>query len=49
MEFMVRIEVSLPGDMPEASRAELIATAFYPWLHSEVTALAAHPLEAAGG
>jgi len=93
MEFMVRIEVNLPGDMPEASRAELVAAElargrelrergaikriwrlpggirnvgiweasdatelhdliaslpFFPWLHSEVTALAVHPLEAAG-
>jgi muconolactone D-isomerase len=24
MEFLVRIEVTLPGDMPEASRAELV-------------------------
>jgi muconolactone D-isomerase len=91
MEFMVRIEVSLPGDMPEASRAELVAAElvrgrelreqgaikriwrlpggirnvgiweaadatelhdliaslpFYPWLQSEVSALAVHPLEA---
>jgi muconolactone D-isomerase len=91
MEFMVRIEVSLPGDMPEASRTELVAAElvrgrelreqgaikriwrlpggirnvgiweaadatelhdliaslpFYPWLQSEVSAPAVHPLEA---
>jgi muconolactone D-isomerase len=78
MEFLVRIEVSLPGDMPDASRKrgaieriwrlpgglrnvgiweaedatelhDLISSLpFYPWLHAEVTALAVHPLEAAG-
>lgn len=91
MEFLVRIDVHLPGDMTEASRAELAAAELargrelrdqgaikriwrlpgglrnvgvweaesatdlhdlitslpaYPWLHSEVSALAVHPLEA---
>jgi muconolactone D-isomerase len=90
MEFLVRIEVALPGEMPEARRAELAAAELaygqelrargtivriwrlpgglrnvgvweapdatalheaiaglpmYPWIRSEVTALARHPLE----
>lgn len=91
MEFLVRIEVSLPADMPADRRAQLAAAELeygrelrergtikriwrlpgglrnvgvwdaadatavhdaiaglplYPWLKSEVTALAVHPLEA---
>jgi muconolactone D-isomerase len=91
MEFLVRIEVSLPPDMPDGRRSELLAAErerglelrrsgtirriwrlpgglrnvgvweardatelhdliselpLYPWCHTEVTALARHPLEA---
>jgi muconolactone D-isomerase len=91
VEFLVRIEVSLPPDMPDERRADLAAAELargrelqgrgaiqriwrlpgglrnvgvweahdatelhelitslplYPWIRSEVTALAVHPLEA---
>lgn len=94
MEFLVRIDVALPADMPPERRAELAAAEreaglalrrrgaiqriwrlpgglrnvgvweardatdlhdlisglpLFPWISAEVTALAAHPLEAGEG